>query len=55
MNNLNPLVTDLLYLACMAKISIFKKEGIIGVFLYYNFHIRPTVLVNERLNEKLDC
>ena len=26
---LNPLMTDPLYLVCMAKISILKKEGII--------------------------
>ena len=30
----NPLVTDPLYLVCMAKISILKKEGIIEKISY---------------------
>ena len=34
MDYVNPLVTNPLYLVCMAKISILKKEGIIEKFLY---------------------
>ena len=33
-NNLNPLVTDPLYLAYMAKILILKKEGTIEKISY---------------------
>ena len=32
--DINPLVTDPLYLACMAKISIFRIKGIIEKFLF---------------------
>ena len=32
--NINPLVADPLYLACMAKISILKKEEIIEKISY---------------------
>ena len=31
---INPLETDSLYLACMSKISIFSKEGIIEKISY---------------------
>ena len=34
MNNLNPLVTGILYLVCMANILISKKEGIIKEISY---------------------
>ena len=34
MGLINPLVTDPLYLVCMAKISISKKEGIIEKISY---------------------
>ena len=38
--NVNPLVTDPLYLVCMAKNSIIKKEGIVEKISYESVNDR---------------
>ena len=47
---LNPLVTDPLYLVCMAKISILKKEGIIEKISYER---RTYESVDEKSHSKV--
>ena len=49
---INPLVTDPLYLVCMAKISILKKEGIIEKNTYER---RAYESVDERSHSYAIC